>query len=38
MSEDIRKMIDKMKNFKQFVNESVGKNKIIAYHASPHFF
>ena len=23
MSEDIRKMIDKVKNFKQFVNESV---------------
>jgi hypothetical protein len=38
MSKDIREMIDKVKNFKQFVNESVGKNKIIAYHASPHFF
>ncbi len=26
MSEDIRKMIDKVKTFKQFVNESVGNN------------
>jgi hypothetical protein len=25
MSEDIRKMIDKVKNFKQFVNENVEK-------------
>ena len=29
MSEDIRKMIDKVKNFKQFVNESENYNKII---------
>jgi hypothetical protein len=27
MSEDIRKMIDKVKNFKQFVNENVNKNE-----------
>ncbi len=26
MSEDIRKMIDKVKNFKQFVNENVDAN------------
>jgi hypothetical protein len=36
MSEDIRKMIDKVKNFKQFVNESVVDN--IWYHASPNKF
>ena len=29
MSEDIRKMIDKVKNFKQFVNESVHNENII---------
>ena len=28
MSEDIRKMIDKVKNFKQFVNESVIANAL----------
>jgi hypothetical protein len=28
MSEDIRKMIDKVKNFKQFVNESENKNTL----------
>lgn len=39
MSEDIRKMIDKVKNFTQFVNENIDtKTKIIAYHASPHLF
>jgi hypothetical protein len=27
MSEDIRKMIDKVKNFKQFVNEDIEKGK-----------
>lgn len=33
MSEDIRKMIDKVKNFKQFVNENItNKTKMIAYH------
>lgn len=36
MSEDIRKMIDKVKNFKQFVNEGVVDN--IWYHASPNKF
>ena len=29
MSEDIRKMIDKVKNFKQFVNESVENTNVI---------
>ena len=29
MSEDIRKMIDKVKNFKQFVNESEDKDFIL---------
>lgn len=28
MSEDIRKMIDKVKNFKQFVNENVKNEKL----------
>ena len=28
MSEDIRKMIDKVKNFKQFVNESQFGNDV----------
>ena len=32
MSEDIRKMIDKVKNFKQFVNE--GKNLFKGYHCT----
>lgn len=31
MSEDIRKMIDKVKNFKQFVNENVGKSNPYIY-------
>ncbi len=31
MSEDIRKMIDKVKNFKQFVNESVEDNSNFIY-------
>jgi len=33
MSEDIRKMIDKVKNFKQFVNESLD-NTITLYHGT----
>jgi hypothetical protein len=33
MSEDIRKMIDKVKNFKQFVNETVNEPKF-AYHVT----
>jgi hypothetical protein len=32
MSEEIRKMIDKIKNFKQFVNENINLNKKIVYH------
>jgi len=28
MSEDIRKMIDKVKNFKQFVNENVNNKNL----------
>lgn len=31
MSEDIRKMIDKVKNFKQFVNENVNDNNDYAF-------
>jgi len=31
MSEDIRKMIDKVKNFKQFVNENVNKLESFEY-------
>jgi hypothetical protein len=35
MSEDMRKMIDKVKNFKQFVNEQITNGKeFIAYHSS----
>jgi len=38
MSEDIRKMIDKVKNFKQFVNENINKSeefkKILLFHLS----
>ena len=37
MSEDIRKMIDKVKNFKQFVNENVD-NLTILYHGSKFLF
>ena len=33
MSEDIRKMIDKVKNFKQFVNENVNEQNF-AYHVT----
>ena len=33
MSEDIRKMIDKVKNFKQFINENV-ENLTILYHGT----
>jgi nitrogenase molybdenum-iron protein alpha/beta subunit len=32
MSEDIRKMIDKVKSLKQFVNENINSNKSIVYH------
>ena len=36
MSEDMRKMIDKLKNFKEFVNESIGNNESqIWFHISP---
>jgi hypothetical protein len=38
MSEDIRKMIDKVKNFKQFVNENADTNNIIAYHGTRYDF
>ena len=31
MSEDIRQMIDKVKNFKEFVNENVNINNIISF-------
>jgi subtilase family serine protease len=34
MSEDIRKMIDKVKNFKQLVNENIDDFKYIGYHCS----
>ena len=34
MSEDIRKMIDKVKKFKQFVNENIDDFKYIGYHCS----
>jgi RimJ/RimL family protein N-acetyltransferase len=34
MSEDIRKMIDKVKKFKQFVNENIDDFKYIGYHSS----
>jgi hypothetical protein len=34
MSEDIRKMIDKVKNFKQFVNENVSSLKEISLDAA----
>ncbi len=37
MSEDIRKMIDKVKNFKQFVNENVD-NLTTLYHGSKFLF
>jgi hypothetical protein len=33
MSKDIREMIDKVKNFKQFVNENVNESKF-AYHVT----
>ncbi len=33
MSEDIRKMIDKVKNFKQFMNENVNEPKFV-YHVT----
>ena len=33
MSDDIRKMIDKVKNFKQFVNENVNEPKF-AFHVT----
>jgi len=36
MSEDIRKIIDKVKNFKQFMNEGV--NNVIFYHNSDYDF
>jgi hypothetical protein len=38
MSEDIRKMIDKVKNFKQFVNENVENNTDRTKMKSKHFF
>ena len=40
MSEDIRKMIDKVKNFKQFVNENVtnNKNDIVHFIVSNSYF
>ena len=31
MSEDIRKMIDKVKNFKQFVNENIERTSYKGY-------
>jgi hypothetical protein len=34
MSEDIRKMIDKVKNFKQFVNENTENKTFLGYHSS----
>ena len=37
MSEDIRKMIDKVKNFKPFVNERV-ENNLILFHGTKHDF
>jgi hypothetical protein len=37
MSEDIRKMIDKVKNFKQFVNENVNDLTTL-YHGSKFLF
>ena len=37
MSEDIRKMIDKVKNFKQFVNENYLPSDAIGYGKSLHF-
>ena len=34
MSEDIRKMIDKIKNFTQFVNENIDSKTFLGYHSS----
>lgn len=38
MSKDMREMIDKVKNFKQFVNESNNINDLILYHGTNNDF